>query len=170
MTVNKLALNIKKSNFVSFHQYQNWLAYQLKLCIFDNEKNNYVSLEFEVKILGHSYWWDSLLEIPQWFHWHKIAKLQSYGTVPWPILLNIYSSLIHPYVTYGLSAWGQACKTCLNKILILQKRALRLLYFTEWHNHAIPLSLEANMLPKTFVYYECISALMYDTKKSRQTC
>ena len=38
----------------------------------------------------------------------------------------------------------------LNKILILQKRALRLLYFADWHDHAIPLFLEADLLPITF--------------------
>ena len=54
------------------------------------------------------------------------------------------------------------CKTYLNKILILQKRALRLLYFVDWHDHAIPLFLEANVLPITFLYYESVSALMHD--------
>ena len=29
--------------------------------------------------------------------------------------LNIYKSLTHPYLTYGLAAWGQAAKTYLNK-------------------------------------------------------
>jgi len=50
----------------------------------------------------------------------------------------------------------------VNKILILQKRALRLLYFTDWHERAIPLFLEANILPITFLYYELVSTLMHD--------
>ena len=29
------------------------------------------------------------------------------------------------YLTYGLAAWGQAAKTYLQKILVLQKRVLR---------------------------------------------
>ena len=49
---------------------------------------------------------------------------------------------------------------------ILQKRARCLLYFTDWHEHAIPLFLEANMLPITFLYYESISTLMYDINNS----
>ena len=92
-----------------------------------------------------------------------IAKLRH--SVPRPILLNIYKSLVHPYQTYGLAAWGQACKTYLNKFLILQKRALRLLYFTDWHEHAIPLFLEANVLPITFLYYE--STLTYDINNGK---
>lgn len=42
-----------------------------------------------------------------------IAKLRRY--VPWKMQLNIYKSLTHPYLTYGLAAWGQAAKTYLNK-------------------------------------------------------
>ena len=50
----------------------------------------------------------------------------------------------------------------LNKILILQKRALRLLFFADVRDHAIPLFLEANVLPITFLYHECVASLMYD--------
>ena len=89
-----------------------------------------------------------------------LAKLRH--SVPRQILLNMYKSLIHSYLTYGLAAWGQECKTYLNKILILQRRALRLLYFAVWHDHAIPLFLKANVLPITFLYYESVSTLMHD--------
>ena len=54
-----------------------------------------------------------------------------------------------------------------NKILILQKRALRLLYFADWHDHAIPLFLKANMLLITFLYYESVSALMQDISNGK---
>ena len=77
-------------------------------------------------------------------------------------LFNVYKSLIQPYLTYGLPAWGQAGKKYLNKILILQKRALRLLFFADVRDHAIPLFLEANVLPITFLYHECVASLMYD--------
>ena len=49
---------------------------------------------------------------------------------PFTTLLNIYQSLILPYLTYGLAAWGQAAKTHLQKILVLQKRAIRLMYLS----------------------------------------
>ena len=74
LTANKLTLNIKKSNFVIFHPYQKRLAYQPKLCMFDNEKNKYVRLESKLslyKISGRSHWSESFLEIPHWFYCHK---------------------------------------------------------------------------------------------------
>ena len=47
--------------------------------------------------------------------------------VPTSTLLRIYRSLIEPYISYGLAAWGQAAASHLNKIFLLQKRALRLM-------------------------------------------
>ena len=50
LTANKLMLNTKKSNFIVFHPYQKQLAYQPKICMFDNEQNRYVDLESKVYI------------------------------------------------------------------------------------------------------------------------
>ena len=69
---------------------------------------------------------------------------------------NIYCSLIHPYISYGLLAWGQTSKANLNTILILQKRALRLIYFSSKREHAIPLFIRANILPVDMLYYKGI--------------
>ena len=63
-------------------------------------------------------------------------------------------------------------KTYLDKILNLPKTALRLLYFADLHDHAIPLFLEANVLPITFLYYESLSTLIdyINNDKPEQTC
>ena len=54
-----------------------------------------------------------------------------------------------------------------NRILILQKRDLRLLHFADWHDHAIPVFLKANVLQITFLYYESVSALMQDINNGK---
>ena len=100
-----------------FRPYQKRLAYQPKLCMFDNEKSKYVSLESKVYIkylgvlidqnLSWKYHIDSIVtKISK--NVGLIKKLRH--SVPRPILLNIYNSLIQPYLTYGLAAWGQARK------------------------------------------------------------
>ena len=65
-----------------------------------------------------------------------IASLRHF--VPLNTLHQIYISLIQPYLFYGIVAWGQAAKTSKNKILILQKRALRLMFFGNYNSHAVP--------------------------------
>ena len=64
-----------------------------------------------------------------------VARLRHF--VPRTTLLNTYQSLILPYLTYGLAAWGQPAKTHLQKILVLQKRVLCLMYFSEPRAHAV---------------------------------
>ena len=76
------------------------------------------------------------------------------------ILLYIYQKLIHPYLNYGLAAWGQASKTSLIKILILQKEVLRMMYFMDVREHAIPLFVDADILPVTFMYYKAVASLL----------
>ena len=41
------------------------------------------------------------------------------------------------FLNYGIFAWGNFPQTYLNKILVLQKRALRLIYFSKPRHHAI---------------------------------
>ena len=169
LTASKLTLNIKKSNFVIFHSYKKRLDYQQKICIFDSEQNKYVNLEHETNIKYLGILIDKNLT---WKH-HidaistKISKgigliAKIHHFVRRNILINVYQSLIHPYLTYGIAVWGQACKTYLDKILVLQKRVMRMMYFSDRYDHAIPLFLDLRILPVTFLYCETVFGLMYD--------
>ena len=81
--------------------------------MFDDEKNRYVRLESKVYIkylavlidqhLSWKYHIDSIVT--------KISKnvgllAQLRQSIAGPLLLNIYKSLIHPYLTDGLAARG----------------------------------------------------------------
>ena len=52
-------------------------------------------------------------------------------------------ALITPYLDYGICAWAAACKSHLNKLLVLQKRALRLIYFKQIRDHVVPLFIDS---------------------------
>ena len=58
--------------------------------------------------------------------------------VPLSTLHHIYRSLIQPYLMYGIVAWCNTAKVHGTKLLTLQKRALRLMYFADYKSHAIP--------------------------------
>ena len=75
-----------------------------------------------------------------------IAKRQHF--VPQNTLLRIYQSLILPYISYRLTAWGLASVSYLMKILVLQKRTLKFIFSVERCEHAVPLFTHANILPK----------------------
>ena len=82
-----------------------------------------------------------------------IAKLRHFA--PQHTLLNIYRALILPYLSYGLIVWGQASK-------IHQKKVFRFIFFAHRNVHAIPLFIDANILPISFLYFKSVSYLMHD--------
>ena len=41
-----------------------------------------------------------------------------------------------------------------------------MIYFVHSHSHAIPLLIDANVLPLTFLYYESVSNLMHDVNNN----
>ena len=75
-------------------------------------------------------------------------------------MFSIYHTLITPYLTYGISAWGYCAKTHLNRLLILQKRALRLIFFRRAREHAIPLFIKSNCLPISFLFFQQLCYLI----------
>ena len=62
-----------------------------------------------------------------------------------------------------LVAWGQASKSSLDKLLKLQKRGFRFIYFSNRNEHAIPLSVDPNIL-NILLLSESIADVMYDVR------
>ena len=78
-------------------------------------------------------------------------------------MLNFYRSLILPYLSYGaVVALGRAPKLYKNKLLILQKRALRLIYFKHRQERAIDLFINSYFLPIDMIHFEKTANLMYN--------
>ena len=65
---------------------------------------------------------------------------------------------------------GHAAQTYINQILVLQKRALRLIYFTSYRSHAIPLFISSNTIPINMLYFKSVSILMHDVFNKQTPC
>jgi len=70
-----------------------------------------------------------------------------------------------PYLSYGICVWGRATKSYISKLLVLQKRALRLIYFASSDAQAIPLFIESKILPVNMIYFDTVANLMPDIWK-----
>ena len=57
--------------------------------------------------------------------------------------------------------------TSLHKILILRKRALRLMYFSDRRAQAIPLFIRSGVLPLNMLYFKYSAILMHDISYNR---
>ena len=140
----------------SIHPYQKHLNYDVNIKILDNRGNKYFNLECKeyVKYLGvmidnHLSWKHHINYVALKISRNIGILLKFRHFVPPKTLFGISNSLILPYLSYGLVAWGQAAKTHLEKLLRLQKRAVRLINFAPFCSHAVPYFLRSNNMPIT---------------------
>ena len=142
LKLNKLSINIQKSKFMVFHMPQ-------KQVNIPNIEIENIKIEFvdELNLLGltiHKHLkWDS--------HINKIASkiLNILGImyrlkhmVPSEILLTIFNGLIQPHILYGLKCWGFNNE----RILKLQKKAMRIICSSGYVSHSEPLFNKLNVL------------------------
>ena len=83
--------------------------------------------------------------------------------VPDFVLRILYNSLVLPYLNYGLLAWGTAAKCHLNKLVVLQKRAVRVISFAKFKDHSGPLFKKHKILPLYDLYRYQGAIFVYDS-------
>ena len=93
-----------------------------------------------------------------------LSKLWHFG--PFSTLISIYHSLIAPYLRYALIALGQASKSQLNKLLVLQKCALHFIPFAKPCDYPIPLFINTRILPINFLYYQLLAETISDVSNN----
>ena len=72
--------------------------------------------------------------------------------LPQSVLFTLYSTLVLSYINYGILAWGNASVTFINRLLVLQKKALRIIHFVGFRTHSDPLFLKHNTLKIHDIY------------------
>ena len=72
----------------------------------------------------------------------------------WSLAWEVYFS--------GLAVWGQASKTFLNEIVILQTKVLRMIHYMDIREHTIPLFIDVDILPVTSMCYKSVASLIHD--------
>ena len=82
-------------------------------------------------------------------------KLKHY--IPYRILHTLYCTLISPYLNYGILIWGNTCKSYLDKLVKLQKWAIRVASNSHYRCHTGPLFAKYKFLTVTvFSRIRCI--------------
>ncbi len=88
-----------------------------------------------------------------------LNKLKCY--LPKSSLYQLYCTLILPYITYGIILWGNANKQYLDRILKLQKRAVRIISNSSYLCHTKPLFERFNLLNIDDLYKKECCTFMY---------
>jgi hypothetical protein len=148
LCINKLSLNIQKSNFVVFHPVQNKVTHSVKLTINNKllEEKNFFKYP-SINIESNSNWKKHVSELSK-----KIARgiallAKLYHFVNTEALIQVYYSIVFPFFIYGVLTLGNTYKTNIEPLLtILQKKALHIITFSSFYAHTSPLFKTYNLL------------------------
>ena len=158
---NKLSLNIEKTKYMFFSNSLDRLPGNV---IFDTTPLEEVS---SIKFLGVCV--DNKLS---WkCHINNICKViaRNIGIMnrlkyylPSSALITLYSSLVLPYLNYGILAWGNTYSTLLDKLFLLQKMALRIVFNLHIRAHTDKLFLEHKILKIKELYLFQLGQFMFN--------
>ena len=104
---NKLTLNLDKSNFVLFRPPQKKFSYNFKVCL--NNNVSYLGISIDRHLNWKEHVKKTLAKISRGIG--IPTKIRHY--VNTSILVQLYYSLIYPFLTYGVLAWGNTYITNL---------------------------------------------------------
>ena len=147
LCINKLSLNVEKSNFVIFHAKQKIIKRDIAL----NINGHKLKRDNCVKYLG--------IYIDSNLNWKMqidnickkirrsiglLTKIRFY--VSQKILIQLYYAIIYSHLSYGLIASGSASQTSLKPLVTLQKKAIRIMTFSKFDAHSSPLFKATNIV------------------------
>ena len=132
LIVNKLSLNISKTHFM----------------IFSRRKCCSAGIEIDIDS-------SSIEEVQETKVWgviiDKMLNCKDHiSYISWKLskaLLALYYSFLYPYMTYCNHVWGTACVSILHKIIIIQKRILRIIFNADRLASTAPLFEDLGILP-----------------------
>ena len=145
LCVNKLSLNIKKSNFVIFHPRQRKIETNVQIVINQQLSKQELSIKYLRVTL------DSELKIKRSIR--ILSKLRYYINLS--TLKNLYYPPIYSFLIYGILVWGYTYQATLHLLVILQKRMIRIITFTDYYEHTSPLFKSLNILKIRFSILSC---------------
>ena len=137
LRLNRLSLNSDKTELIFFHSKRRNFNYHDISIKFDNTKLIPVDC---VKYLG--------MYIDKYLSWDShinqlcsklsrangiISKLRH--NAPIHTCLQVYYAIFYSYLIYGCNIWGLTTEENLNKIIILQKKCLRIMTFSDYNSH-----------------------------------
>ena len=82
-------------------------------------------------------------------------------SIPYRILHTLYCTLILPYLSYGILIWGNTCKSYLDKLVKLQKWAIRTISNSHYRSHTGPLFSKHKLLTVTDMYTLELGVFMF---------
>ena len=157
---NKLTINIEKTNLIVIKNHQNRFKLTENICIHDKNIVEISRIKFLGVTIDPSLNWSSHIDNLRSQMYRSLGLIYHASSfLPTDILILLYNCLINSKIIYCIEAWGSAPQTHLNKILMLQKRLVRIIFHKGPMCHSAPLFKKSKILPVNLLYNLRISLL-----------
>ena len=139
--INKLTLNVKKTNFIIFTgKNKKYCKSSAKITIGDNDIIQVSSTKFLGVLIDERLSWSEHIKLVNNKVLKSIGIIRKIRDFISQEVLNIlYYSLIHPHLSYGNIVWASTYPSNLQKLLIAQKKFVRLATFSNYLSPSAPL-------------------------------
>ena len=160
---NKLSLNVSKTNFVMFCPKRKSKFHEINTIKLGDEiiqrVNNakFLGLHIDDELLWHTHISHVSRKISSGIYLLNAVK----RTLTIPNMKQLYYSLIHPHLTYGVTLWGSDFKYELNKIIKAQKKAIRNICKAQYNEQTDPLFKKLQIPKLTDLYKIQVSNFMF---------
>lgn len=159
---NKLTLNTDKTNYIVLKNPQNHFRLSREIRINNSKIKSTESLKFLGVTIDNKLNWSIHIEFLRKQLRQSLGLIyQASLFLPNSSLIMLYNSLINSKIVYCLEAWGNAPETHLNKILVIQKRTLRVIFHKPPTYHSATLFKKANVLPIHQLYTHRLCTLAH---------
>ena len=162
LSANKLSLNLSKTHTMLFTLNNRLKSYKPLIKINSTEINCNTSTTFLGVIIDQNFTWSKHLT-------HLSSKIsKSIGILKKAshafnksTLRMLYYSFLQPYFSYCILIWGNAADTHLKKLILLQKRAIRIISRAQYLEHTTNLFSQLKILKLKDLYKQRCALFAY---------
>ena len=162
LRINKLSLNLKKTHFIIFRKPK------AKLNVYEDLVIDQVNIEMKdsTKFLGVMI--DKFLNFNDHIKYIKGKISRGVGILlkcrrlfHQKTLVTLYNSFLYPYLNFCTPVWGNTYDTYLEPLVILQKRAMRLIMGAERNSHTDPIFQKLKVLKLRQIYLYSVQQFVF---------
>ena len=159
---NKLSLNVSKTHYMVFTP-RNKQVENLNIKIQNTNIERVSVTKFLGVMIDAQLSWKCHIE----YTCKKISKclgviLKARKKLNKSVLLNLYYSFAYPYFIYCNHVWGNTYPTNLNKMILLQKKLIRIVTCSPYRAHSKPLLVANNVLSVNEINVYIVGIFMYN--------
>ena len=83
------------------------------------------------------------------------------NTLPKQNFKTLYQTLIQPHIEYGIAIWGATHETHINKLNVIQKKAIQIITNSQYNAHTAPIFKQLKLLKLKDIYTLNVGKFMF---------